>query len=139
MIALKHDDPITFLEGAPGVNVVYDAYALVSEMGRIIVEFEIVCGPDPRAFEANGCYFVSYYRIASREPGIRTLHELDFARLRDSQYNIELVHTVPLDAGCRDSKTILGTALLAFNYIYDPSQYNSDSRGACPLKPARLS
>lgn len=109
------------------MNIVDNADAFMAQMRWVIVEFEIMGRPDSRAFQTDRGDFVSNHSIAGSEPGIGALHELGLARLRNGQNNIGLAHqSVPLVPPSCGSKIILGMAGITFNYICDPSQYNSD-------------
>jgi hypothetical protein len=128
VVALEDDDTVTLAERRARVNVLDRANALVPEVRRVVVEFEIVGRPDARTFEAYRRDLVANNGVTGGKPGIGALDQLDLSRLGNRQYYVGFAHVfVPLPPPSWDSEIILGRTAAAFNYICDPYQYSCEN------------
>ena len=82
MVALKDHDPVSFFESGSSVDIVDDADTFMTEVVRIVMKLEIMCGPDSGSFKAYRRDLSFDDGISRFEPGIRTLNEFEFPRLR---------------------------------------------------------
>ena len=82
MVALEDHDAVSLFESGSRMDIVDDADTFMAEVVRIIVELEIMGRPDSGPFEAHWGDLSFDDGISRFEPGIRTLNEFEFPRLR---------------------------------------------------------
>ena len=92
MVALEDDDAVTLPEAGTGMNGVDDADTFVPQVPGIVVELEIVLGPDSATFQANRRYLGADDRVTGQIIGIRPFHELEAPGFRYRQDNVALCH-----------------------------------------------
>ena len=82
MVALEDHDAVSLFESGSRMDIVDDANAFMTEVVGVVMKLEIMCGPDSGSFQADRGDLGPDDGISRFEPGIRTLNEFKFPRLR---------------------------------------------------------